>query len=152
MTGTYAAGTEVSPGRSRDEIERILTRYGASEFGYAVKSTRAMLGFVASNRQVRFDVPLPDPREFRLTPTGMLRTEKTRQDAYEAEVRRRWRSLALLVKAKLEAVASGIVTFEEEFAMHMVLPDGSKVSDTVVAGIASAYEGREVPALMAGSR
>lgn len=28
MTAKFAEGTEVSPGKSRDDIERILSRYG----------------------------------------------------------------------------------------------------------------------------
>jgi hypothetical protein len=45
-----------------------------------------------------------------------------------------------VIKAKLVVVTSGIVNFEEEFAMHMVLPDGSRVSDHVVRAIREAYE------------
>jgi hypothetical protein len=47
------------------------------------------------------------------------------------EMRRRWRSLALAIKAKLEVVASGIATFDEEFMAHLVLPDGTTVGDRV---------------------
>jgi hypothetical protein len=52
------------------------------------------------------------------------------------------------VKAKLEAVESGIVTFEEEFAMHMILPDGRRVADDVTPAIERSYAtGRVAPLL-----
>ena len=66
-------------------------------------------------------------------------------------MRQRWRALALVIKAKLEAVEAGIVTFEEEFAMHMVLPNGQTVGEWVVPQINQAYELNQMPALMSGS-
>jgi hypothetical protein len=35
---------------------------------------------------------------------------------------RRWRALLLMIKAKVEAVESGVVTFEDEWLAHFVLP------------------------------
>jgi hypothetical protein len=55
----------------------------------------------------------------------------------------------LIVKAKLQAVESGIVTFEDEFAMHMVLPGGATVREQVLPALAEAYETGEVPNLLA---
>ena len=153
MTGQYAAGTQVGAGRSQEEIERTVTRYGATEFAYGVTGTRAMVGFVAGGRQVRFILPMPDcnAREFTLTPTGKWkRSEEEARKAYEQATRQRWRALALVIKAKLEAVDAGIVTFEQEFAMHMVLPDGSTVADQVIPALASAYATGTVPELLPG--
>ena len=42
----------------------------------------------------------------------------------EQEVRRRWRALLLVIKAKLEAVESGISTMDSEFLAFVVLPSG----------------------------
>lgn len=151
----YASGTEVSPGKSREEIERVLSRYGADEFAYATNTTRAMLGFVAGGRQVRFVLPLPDRSapEFRLTASRKWeRSEAQQQAAYEQEVRRRWRALSLVIKAKLEAVASGIVLFEQEFAAFMVLPDGSTVAEHLLPAIADAYATGTVPPLIPSFR
>ncbi len=65
----YAATTSVSPERSRGEIERILTRYGATQFAYGWGSNNAMIGFQYQNRLIRFVMRLPDARELR-TPKG----------------------------------------------------------------------------------
>lgn len=149
--GTYAAQTAVTADKSRNEIERTLTRYGASCFAYGWQGTQAMIGFVMSGRQIRFLLPLPDAtdRAFTRTPTGRNRTATEAAKAHEQAVRQRWRALALIVKAKLEAVESGIVTFEDEFAMHMILPDGRRVSEHVLPAIETAYSTGHVPALLA---
>lgn len=138
----YAAGTEVSSSRSRDEIERTLSRYGATQFIYGWDQTRVVIGFAVNDRQVRFLLPMPDraDREFTHTPgQGRVRAEPEARRAYEQAVKQRWRALALVIKAKLEAVAADIVTFEDEFAMHMILPDGRTVRDHVLPAIEDAY-------------
>lgn len=151
MTGAYAAQTSVSSEKSRNEIERTLTRYGATSFAYGWQERNAMIGFVMDGRQMRFLLPLPDPtaREFRKTPTGRDRTARQAEEAHGQAVRQKWRALALIVKAKLEAVESGIVTFEEEFAMHMILPDGRRVSDHVLPAIEQSYLTGSVPRMLA---
>jgi len=149
-TGTYAAQTAVTSEKSRNEIERTLTRYGASSFAYGWQGSQAMIGFAMDGRQIRFLLPLPDPadRAFTRTPTGRGRSTTEAAKAHEQAVRQRWRALALIVKAKLEAVESGIVTFEDEFAMHMILPDGRRVAEHVMPAIASAYATGHVPAML----
>lgn len=126
---TYAANTEVSSDRSRAEIERILARYGASHFGYMSEPTRALIAFRMGGRQVRFIVPLPDrnAREFTHTPTGKVATTTAAAAKYEQAIKQRWRALALVVKAKLEAVESGIAEFDQEFYAYTVLPSGRTV-------------------------
>lgn len=150
MNGRYASGTEVGADRSRAEIERTLSRYGASQFMYGWDEHRAVLGFVADGRQVRFVLPLPDrdDREFHRTPTGRPRAKTSAAAAYEQAVRQRWRALALVIKAKLEAVETGIVAFEQEFLAHLVLPDGSTVGDAVAPRLAEAYDSGTTPALL----
>lgn len=140
MSPTYAASTSVSTESSIAEIRRTIRRYKADKFAYAESATSATVGFEASGRQVRFDLPLPDRAKFRLTPTGRARTSADAiSEAHEQACRQSWRALALVIKAKLEAVEAGIVTFEQEFGMHMVLPDGRTVAETVVPAIAAAY-------------
>lgn len=68
------------------------------------------------------------------------RTEAGAKQAMEKENMRRWRALALAIKAKLEVVETGIATFEHEFGMNIVLPDGSTVAEHVLREVAIAYE------------
>ena len=153
MSPQYAANTEVSSYKSREEIERTLMRYGAKNFAYGVTDTHSLVGFTMKNRQIRFILPMPNrmSQEFTLTPAKRFkRTIEEADKAYEQAVRAKWRSLALVIKAKLEAVERGIVTFEEEFAMHMVMPGGMTVSEMVTPAIDQAYaEGTPAPLLSA---
>jgi hypothetical protein len=108
---------------------------------YGWDADRAVIGFVVHERQIRFLLPMPDraDREFTRTPTGRARSVTEANHAYEQAVKQRWRALALVIKAKLEAVTANIVTFEDEFAMHMILPDGRTVRDHVLPAIEDAY-------------
>jgi hypothetical protein len=118
---------------------------------YGYDQSRAIVGFQINNRQVRFVLPLPDrdAREFTHTPTrGTKRTAAQQEMAYEQAVRQKWRALNLVIKAKLEAVESGIVTFDAEFLAHLVLPNGRTVADEVVPMVETAYETNQMPALL----
>lgn len=141
-TNRYAANTDVTADRSRGEIERILARYGASSFMYGWDAGRAVLAFTADGRQVRFVLPMPDRHDqaFTLTDTGRERSGTAADKAYDQAIRQSWRALALVVKAKLEAVAAGIVTFDEEFLAHFVLPGGGTVAEHVIPRVEEAYE------------
>lgn len=146
----FAANTSVSRSKSLEEIESTLMRYGATGFSYGWQGERAMVQFEAAQRRIRFVVPLPDrnAKEFTQTATGKLRAPQSAQAEWEQSCRQRWRALALVVKAKLEAVAAGISTFESEFLANIVLPNGSTVGDSAIPAIAIAYEtGRMVPML-----
>lgn len=134
MTDRYAANTSVDSSSSRAEIERTLVRYGAEAFSYGWDKGQAAIQFVKADRTIRFVLPMPDreSKEFTHTPTrGTKRTASAANDEYEKAVRQRWRALALMVKAKLEGVEAGIVTFEEEFMPHVVLPGGKTVYETI---------------------
>lgn len=131
----YAQGTTVAEDRTRIELERLLKRFGADQFAAAWDNTTGtrMVAFRMSGRQVRLDVPIPDPKSsmFTQTPTGRARTAAAAADEYDKEVRRRWRSLFLVVKAKLTAVEDGISTLEREFLADMVTADGRTVEQVM---------------------
>jgi hypothetical protein len=149
----YAANTEVSSSRSRDEIERTLERYGADQFLYGWRDTNAVVGFRMKDRHVRFVLPLPSKNDKAFTEYESrgklwLRTEEAARKLYEQAVRQRWRALALVIKAKLEAVETGISEFEDEFLSNIVLPDGKTVGEHVRPMVAHAYATREMPSLL----
>ena len=126
--GQFAADTSVPVDKSKAEIEHTLTRYGASNFVYGWDANRAMVGFTMQNRQIRFILQLPDKasKEIALTPgRKRQRSQADVERAWEQACRQRWRALNLVIKAKLESVASGIAMFDDEFMAHIVLPGGS---------------------------
>lgn len=149
---TFAADTAVSVDKSRSEIERTLARYGATAFAYMSTADKAVIMFEAGDRRVRFDLPLPNRWDSRFseTPTGRVRTETASLAEWEQACRQRWRALNLAIKAKLEAVESGIATFENEFLAYVVLPNNCTIGDWATPQIAKAYAGGAMPALMAG--
>ncbi|MGV3580037.1 hypothetical protein [Brevundimonas sp.] len=144
----YAADTSVSQDRSRSEIEATLKRYGATSFMYATGEDAAMVMFHIAERRVKFVLQMPNPndRQFTHTPAkNMRRSPAEATKAWEQAGRQRWRALALVIKAKLEAVASGITTIEDEFMAHMVLPDGQTVGQFMKPQLALAYETGAMP-------
>ena len=144
----YAESTEVPADRSRAEIERTLERYGATGFMYGWQAQQAVVAFQVHGKMLRFIVPLPDKREFALTPTGRRRTPSSMESAYEQASRQKWRALALVIKAKLEAVESGITTFEEEFLAQIVLPSGDTVAQWMLPQVEQAYLTHSMPQLL----
>lgn len=164
----YAQGTSVPVDNSRREIERTLERYGASTFGYAwdrreepycrrcralaSPSCRsegeeghpysvdreireyAMLSFKLRDRAIRLDVPMPVARE-----VGS-------RASVDARTRERWRAIALVVKAKLEAVNAGISTLEQEFLANVVTDSGMTLGQILIPRMTEAVSaGRLLP-------
>jgi hypothetical protein len=148
----YAEGTEVPIERSRAEIERLLTRYGADQFYSGWESTRALIGFRAKGRMIRFVLVIPakDDRRFQRDGRGAVRSPKSRETAWEKECRRLWRALALLIKAQLEAVESRILTFEEAFLAHTLLPNGSTVAEWTMPQLTEVYASGRMPKALPG--
>jgi len=151
----FAENTQVGTDRSKAEIERTLTRYGAQQFIHGWDQKRAMIGFKINNRFVKIFLPLPskDAPEFRKTPSGRRsRDADGAYKAWEQACRQKWRALALVIKAKLEAVESGITTFDEEFLAHIALPDGATAGEFMIPQIQIAYETGNMPQLLPWNR
>jgi len=150
--GTYAQDTSVSVEKSKAEIERTLTRYGADGFqtGWHKRQGKAMVAFEFDGRHVRFFVTVPDQSDerFMLTKAGRTRSTVQSLKAWEQEQRQRWRALNLVVKAKMEAIDCGIETFEEAFLAHLVLPDGSTVAEHLIPKIITAIKRNKTPRLL----
>jgi hypothetical protein len=131
----YAAETNVPVDRSRSEIERSLQRFGADQFVTGYDADHAMIGFRARGRMIRFVLPIPDGR-------GRTKVQ------HEQAIRSAWRALALSIKAKVVAVESKIVTFEQEFMAQTVMPDGKTAAEHVLPRIADAYKTRVAVSLL----
>ena len=124
----YAERTQVPVEQSIAEIRKTVGRYGGQQFVFGVSEDRLLVGFTKADRQVRFQVA-QDPKS-------------------PQNNRRLARALLLVLKAKLEAVESGVSVFEDEFLANIVLPDGGLVGQQVKPAIASAYSGKPMPPLL----
>ena len=135
----YAEGTKVGVEASEAEIKRALARFGATSIISGDDGDRTFVLFRARDRFVKFVIPKPALDDFRQTPTGRSRDTAGAADMQRQELRRRWRALALLVKAKLTAIEEGIVTFEDEFLADTVMENGQRFSEVAQPALAEAY-------------
>jgi hypothetical protein len=117
----YADKTKVPVERTRTAIERVLTNYGASSFIYGWNrrddgTEETVISFILTGRKVQLIVPMP---------------------AGEAGRRQRWRAALIVIKAKLEAVSSGIGTLESEFLANIVMKNGRTIGDAIMGRLDS---------------
>ena len=150
----YASSTSVRSEKSRVEIESTLRRYGADGFMYGWESDWAMISFKFENHVVKFKLPLPSKADFAYSNHNppRLRATADADSAWEQACRQRWRALALVIKAKLEAVESGITCFEDEFLAHMMIPGGRTFGEWAKPQFERIYAGGHMPkALLPGS-
>ena len=151
--GKYAANTDVSAINSLVEIEKTLRRYEATGFNYGWDDNhrKVAIAFRMHSRHIRFIVPLPDPndREFeKVDRYSHRRTGEFSPEKYDQAVRQRYRALALVIKAKLESVESGIETFDDAFMAQITLPDGSTIGDVMKPQIEQMYLDGKMPPLL----
>jgi hypothetical protein len=103
---------------------------------------------------VKFALPIPDKNDpkYRKTESGRVRNTKSAaiEQAHSQEIRQRWRALLLVIKAKLEAVESGITTFEQEFLAHLVMANGETVGDWAMPQVEAMYKTGNMPPLLPG--
>lgn len=129
----FASETSVPVERSRAEIEALVVKYGATHFNSGWMPSAAQIAFQLKDLWIRFVLPLPSKDDARFKhktvkapySNRMIQkplTARQSVEKYEQEIRSRWRALALVVKAKLEAVECGISTLENEFLAFIVLP------------------------------
>lgn len=135
----YAKNTTVSIAKSRAEIEQLVFKYAGRDtnFSFAQMKGLAAILFTAHGRQVKFTVPTTTQEEGaeKAKHKRCLHPSDAQIDAWrDKEERRRWRALLLIIKAKLEAVESGIHTFEQEFLAHIVVEDTTTIYERIVQG------------------
>lgn len=151
---TFAKNTTVNVEKTRGEIERLLKANGATTIIVQTSSDVARVGFEAHSRRLLFTLTLPkrDDRKFthvsQWTKRGVVAADKM----HDQECRRLWRALLLVIKAKLESVASGIETFDQAFLAAIVVPGqngATTVGEHIMPALAGAYErGLRMPPLL----
>ena len=132
MTRRYAEKTTVASAQTQMQIQALVQRYGGEEFTVSLKEGHALLGFRLGGRAIRLTLPLPKPGEpeFRRYYRGMYtyeRTDSAAQKLWEQACRANWRALLLVVRAKLEAIAIGILDVDEAFFGDVMTAAGGTV-------------------------
>lgn len=150
--GRYGKQTKVPVSRSQAEIRYILDRYGYGTEGLLFYSEpvtgREVVGFRYNLRSVRIMIIMPEREEFRFTPKGKRRPDDMVGRAHDQAIRQRWRALVLILTAKLEAIDSGVITFEEAFLPFLVLPDNRTVGEALVPQLDDMYLTDQIPAML----
>jgi hypothetical protein len=128
----YAITTKITTQQSKIDIETLVKRYGGTGFGYLSDGDNVHIMFRIENRNVKIFLPLPN-------------------EARQSQLcKARWRSLFLVVKAKLEAVNTGIATIEEEFLANIVVQTGETVYERYKADVAATYIDGAIPLKIEG--
>lgn len=143
-TFVKAADTVVAPEKSRGEVERMLTRYGAVGFAYSVDLEKGEIRveFVvpdskqkdAAKIPVRLPVQVrrvydslygrPMRWDYSTTPAKNVPDPKG-YDARKLQQAERvaWRNLVLWIDAALSATTIGVQTITEAFFAHTIVVD-----------------------------
>jgi len=108
------AQTGVTPGRSHEQIERLLQRLGVDAFRWTTEGEREGLEF-------RWPRPDRPPAAFRLI--VYFNSERQRAQLL--------RALYWYLKAKVEAIEFGLVDIEQEFFPQMLIPGGQTVFEAI---------------------
>lgn len=130
----FAEDTSVPVEQTKGDLEVMLRRRGAEAFAYAwSQDGRCSLRFVLAGLPIRIAMAALKPEDVAVSEAALRRAGNNAaqlvRQRREQEERRRWRALALVVKANLEAIDSGITTVMEAFFPWLVLPNGATVWD-----------------------
>jgi hypothetical protein len=129
----YASNTVVSVETTQQGIIQLLKRYKAKDYAFGMFGSVAKVTFTfhcGDDVRIMFALFIPpctDAR-FQKDAKGKPVHPDRRPRLADQEERRLWRSLLLVIKAKLESVAAGIETVEEAFLAQTVLPNGETLS------------------------
>jgi hypothetical protein len=150
----YAATTQVPVNKRLMEIQHTLERYGVTAFAFAKDGDRSQVVFEMASRRMRISIQLPDrdEKQFTTMPNGYTRrTPEGAAKLWDQAVRQRWAALSLYVKSMCEAIDSGVISAENAFLPHVVLPDGRTLSEYVAPQLEAVYGDGIMPALLPGS-
>ena len=129
----YADRTTVTITKSRAELYSILKRYGAVETLLHEQPEKLRVGFIYRGLRVAVPFSLPLPKDFDSTAK------------YEAEYRRRWRVLLLVIKSKFELIEAGAEDAAHAFMPYLMLPSGATVAEEVIPTILETYKTGQMP-------
>lgn len=144
----YAENTKVEVEKTIADIVKMLKAAGAKRIGQQENETDILIYFELADRAIRFRVPLA---------TAYMGPSRHRNGApvdprswLDQKNRQRARALLLVIKAKLESVASEVETFEEAFLANVMGKDGRTVYEAIRDPLAVEYRERPAHLLLGG--
>ncbi len=150
----YASKTTVPVEKTKAEIETLLKQHGADQVMTAWESSRATIAFRIDRLAVRIYLPLPHINDFLYTERKngystktVERTPQQQQNQFDQAERQTWRAFLLIIKAKLEAVAAGVTSMEEQFLPHILLNGDTTIGDTIMPRLHDHIERGQLPSV-----
>ena len=146
----FAKGTDIEFERSIAEISSMLRRAGAEDIGQIDGRDGFQFQFVMADRLVRFRVTFPNAAEIKAI-TGPRSDPAAVAEQWR---RQRGRALLLVIKAKVESVASKVESFEEAFLANVVMPGtgGRTLYEQIAAPLAEQYRTQVPGQLLLGGK
>jgi hypothetical protein len=148
----FAASTTVSTDQTLREIKDVIRKYGGRNVHVGESDHRLVFAFehgdADDSRLVRFEQYLPTVEDYALDSRRRALAPKQAQQAYEKAMRQRYRILLAVIRFRFEQFLAGIYTFDETFALEIVMPDGRTVAQHVVPQVAEAYTSGHTPKLL----
>lgn len=149
----YAAETQVSVERTQAEIQQLIISKKATRYATGYDAGRAIIMFEVQSRAIRIELKLPDPQDkkFKRSPSGRQAYNLHQQRrAWEQACRSKWRSLLLILKAKFEALDSGISILDEEFLAWIVTSNNLTIGQQVIPEMKKSLEHKKAPKFLIG--
>ena len=129
MATPYASAS--SDMRAREEIKKILTRFGCEEVGFSDKygTDEVLLYFVHRGRQVHLRASAKGWAQIWLKENPWTYRHRTQRVDYEQAALKQGRVavnsvLRDWIKGQVTAIETGILSFEAVFMPHMLTADG----------------------------
>jgi hypothetical protein len=153
----FAENTSVPVDRSKAELDRLLAKHGATQQGTMSDNEKglAYVVFRMAGRNIRLNIHLPKVGDFAKNPNPRSlkpRSQEQQHRAWEQACRERWRSIVLLVKAKLEAIRIGHTTVEREFLSDILLANSCSVYEQIQGDVERSYLTGKMPPLLGPMR
>lgn len=120
--------TRVPVANSQASIRALLVKYGAQQFTFGEGVEWAGVEFVHEGMLVRMRAPVVvdradlQARYAKYAQRGAKGFDEWSRESIEQEQKRIWRVIHWSMKARLEAVAERVETFEQAFLAHIVDP------------------------------
>lgn len=124
----------------------MLMKYKARKTAFLTDDNFATVIFEIQDYQVKIDLPVPQKADFRLSPTGNSRKPDAIEKAFLKAIDTRWKVLALVIKAKLQAIEHGVTSIENEFLAQIVLSENRTIRDTVASQLTESRTNRSLRA------
>lgn len=140
----YAEGTTVAVSKSRGEMMELLSRHGATHFGFGTEPDREVIVFQLFGLRYRFEVIRPQNSQMKPGPRQDYAT------LIDREWKRRWRARLLYLKALLEFAEGDPDEAKRLLMSQLLLTNGQTLAAWAAPQVEQMYASGKMPPLLEG--